>query len=73
MIVKFADGTDGPYLGAWGEDDHLRPLAEITKLNGKRVRVIGTFRSAMPNKPKPSHAAWLDGPCVHPLETITLE
>ena len=46
----------------------MRPLAEIAKLNGKRVR------SAMPKHPKASpHEATLDGPCIHPLETVTLE
>ena len=53
----------------------MRPLAEIAKLNGKRVRVVGTFRSAMPKNPEASspHEATLDGPCIHPLETVTLE
>jgi hypothetical protein len=74
VLVKFADGSEGPYLGAWGEADHMRPLDEIAKLGGKRVRVVGTFRSAMPKDPSsPPQAASLDGPCVHPIETIALE
>jgi hypothetical protein len=73
VLLKLADGTDGPYLGAWGTDDHMRPLDEIAKLNGKRVRVVGTFRSAMPKHPGPEHAASFDGPCVHPIESITIE
>lgn len=74
VVVRFADGSEGPYLGAWGEPDHMRPLDEIAKLKGKRVRVVGTFRSVMPkNASSPPHAASFDGPCIHPIETIELE
>ena len=74
VLVRFGDGAEGPYLGAWGEDDHQRPLDEIARLNGKRVRVVGTFRSAMPKRAgEPPHAASFDGPCVHPVESIAAE
>lgn len=74
VYVRFADGSDGPFLGAWGHGDHLRPVDEIAKLAGKRVRVVGTFRARMPAAPN-AHpdAASFDGPCLHPLALVELE
>jgi hypothetical protein len=73
VLVKFGD-AEGPYLGAWGENDHMRPLDEIARLGGKRIRVVGTFRSAMPRQASADpRAASVDGPCVHPIESIAAE
>ena len=74
VILKLADGKDGPFLGAWGHDDHTRPLDEIAQLRGKRVQVTGTFRSKMPPHPTdPPYATSLTGPCIHPIERVSLE
>ncbi|GAB2687115.1 hypothetical protein [Thalassiella azotivora] len=71
QVVIELDGEEGPYLGAWGYDDHFRPLDEIARLDGRRVRVAGTFLSAMPPHPSdPPEAASMAGPCIHPVESV---
>lgn len=71
--LVFDAGEEGPFLGAWGYDDHFRALEEIARFQGKQVRVIGKFLRRMPPHPTdPPEAASLDGPCVHPIETIAL-
>jgi hypothetical protein len=71
VVLQFGPDEDGPYLGAWGHDGHLRPLDEIARYRGKQVRVTGTFRSSMPPHPTdPPEAASVDGPCIYPVEQI---
>lgn len=69
--LTLAGGEDGPFLGAWGERDLLRPLDEIERFQGQRVRITGTFRLHMRQLSggHPDEAA-LDGPCIHPVEAI---
>jgi hypothetical protein len=73
QVILALDGDeDGPYLGAWGRPEHLRELAEIARLAGRRVRVTGTFHATMPPHPTdPPQAASLAGPCVDPVESVT--
>jgi hypothetical protein len=73
VMLRFGD-QDGPFLGAWGRDGHLRSLDEIARFRGKRVRVTGRFLSVMPPHPTdPPHAASLGGACVYPVDTIARE
>lgn len=49
----------------------MRPLDEIARYDGQRVRVTGTFLREMPPHPtNPPEAAALGGPCIHPVESI---
>lgn len=74
VILTWQSGEDGPFLGAWGRDDHTRPVTEIAWLGGKRVQVIGTFLSKMPPHPTdPPYATSLGGSCIHPIEQISIE
>ena len=69
--LTLADGEDGPFLGAWGHDDLLRPLDEITRFKGQHVRVTGTFQLQMGQlSSRHSEEAALDGPCIHPVDAI---
>lgn len=73
VMLVFASGEEGPFLGAWGREGHQRSLAEISAFRGKKVRVTGTFLRQMPPHPTdPPEAASLSGPCVHPVEKIEL-
>ena len=72
--VRLAHDSDGPFLGELGHDDHFRPLDEIARLAGKRVRVSGTFHVMAP--PEPDHnprEAAVSGPYIHPIERIEIE
>jgi hypothetical protein len=72
VVLVFDGGEEGPYLGAWGHPGHLRDLAEIAALGGRRVRATGTFRATMPPHPSdPPQATALAGPCLHPIEAVT--
>jgi hypothetical protein len=75
QVIITLDGVDGgPYLGAWGHEAHFRDLDEIAALDGRRVRAIGTFHTRMPPHPTdPPEAASIDGPCLHPLESVEPE
>ncbi len=71
QVVIMFGSEEGPYLGAWGHDGHLRPLEEIARLADHRVRVIGTFHRTMPPHPTdPPMAASVSGPCIHPVESV---
>lgn len=71
VVLKFG-AEEGPYLGAWGRD-HARALDEISRFNGRKVRVTGRFHAKMPPHPSASpDMATLSGPCVHPVEQIEL-
>ncbi len=73
VMLRFESGEDGPYLEAWGHAGHLRPLDEIARHRGRKVRVTGTFLREMPAHPSdPPEAASLAGPCIHPIEAIAL-
>jgi hypothetical protein len=73
VMLVFGSEEEGPFLGAWGRDEHLRPLDEIARYNGKKVRATGTFLRKMPPHPTdPPEAASLGGSCIHPVESITL-
>lgn len=73
QVVIMVGGEEGPYLGAWGRDDHLRPLEEIARLSEQRVRVTGVFLRTMPPHPTdPPAAASLAGPCIHPVDSVDL-
>jgi hypothetical protein len=73
VMLVFGPEDEGPFLGAWGHEGHMRPLDEIARLDGKKVRVIGKFLREMPPHPTdPPEAASLAGPCIHPVEAITL-
>jgi hypothetical protein len=69
--LTLADGQEGPFLGAWGHSDLLRPLDEIARFQGQRVRITGTFSLQMEQSASrhPDEAA-LDGPCIHPVDAI---
>lgn len=74
QVVLMFDSEEGPFLGAWGQDNHFRALDEISRFGGRRVRVTGKFLSKMPPHPTdPPHAASVDGPCLHPVEAIDLD
>ena len=67
-------GQDGPFLGETGSDDFLRPLDEIARLRGKRVRVTGTFRTTPPpDSDNDSRGGPFIYPHIHPIERIDLE
>jgi hypothetical protein len=71
--VRIAFGDEmGPFLGAYWHQDGSRPQAEKAQLEGKRVRVTGTFLNNMPPNPNP-RAASLAGPCIHPIDSVTAE
>jgi hypothetical protein len=73
VMLRFSPDQDGPFLDAWGYPGHMRPLDEIARFGGKKVRVTGTFLRKMPPHPvDPPEAASLDGPCIHPIDSITL-
>jgi hypothetical protein len=73
QVILVLAGEEGPYLEAWGQPQHKRPLDEIARFQGKQVRVKGTYLKTMPPHPKPNpRAADLAGPCIHPIESITL-
>ena len=61
-------GEDGPFLEAWGEAAHQRPLEEIERLRGRRVRAVGTFRAHMGGED--GDAAAFDAPCLTDLTDI---
>jgi hypothetical protein len=70
VMLKF--GTeDGPFLEPWGHEGHMRPLDEISRFQGKKVRIVGTFRREMPPHPTdPPEAASLGGACVQDIESV---
>jgi len=73
VMLMFGSRDEGPYLEAWGHEGHLRPLDEIARYSGKKVRVTGRFLREMPPHPTdPPEATSLGGPCIHPIETIAL-
>ncbi len=72
--VRLAQDSDGPFLGAVDHDDHFRPLDEIARLAGKRVRVTGTFHLMAPPEPDsdPKGGPFIS-PYIHPIERIEVE
>lgn len=62
-------GEPGPFLGAYWHQSAKRDASEKARLDGKRVRVTGTFLGNMPPNPNP-RAASLGGPCIHPIESV---
>lgn len=73
VMLVFGTEEEGPFLGAWGQEGHMRPLDEIARYNGKKVRVTGKFLREMPPHPTdPPEAASLSGPCIHPVESVML-
>jgi hypothetical protein len=73
VMLMFGAEQEGPFLGAWGHDGHMRPLDEIARHAGKKVRVTGKFLSVMPSHPTdPPEAASISGPCIHPVELLVL-
>jgi hypothetical protein len=74
VTLRLLDDDIVPFLGAPGHDDQFRPLDEIARLGGKRVRVTGTFHMTTP--PDPDHnpkEAVLNPPYIHPIERIEIE
>jgi hypothetical protein len=66
-------GEDGPFLEPYWHDGAERPADEIARYEGKKVRVVGKFMRDMPPRPgDPPHAAAMGGPCLHPVESVTL-
>ena len=63
------DGEPGPFLGAYWHHGAKREASEKARLEGKRVRVTGTFLGTMPPNPNP-RAASVGGPCIHPIESV---
>ena len=63
------DDGPGPFIGAYWHRDAIRPQDERARLDGRRVRVTGTFLRQMPPNPDP-RAASLGGPCVHLVERV---
>lgn len=73
VMLMFGPDKEGPFLGAWGHDGHMRALDEIARYKNRKVRVTGKFSRQMPPHPTdPPEAASLNGPCIHPVESITL-
>lgn len=73
VMLMFGPDKEGPFLEAWGYQGHMRPLDEIARYRDKKVRVTGKFARQMPPHPKdPPEAASLNGPCIHPVESIML-
>jgi len=62
----------GPTLGVFWMASTKRPLAEITRLKGKQVRVIGTFLRDQPRNPEHPNMSTVGGPCIHPVESVDL-
>jgi hypothetical protein len=63
----------GPMLGVFWMASVKRPPAEIARLKGKRVRVIGTFLRDQPLNPDHPDMSTVGGPCVHPVESVDAE
>lgn len=73
VMLMFGPDKEGPFLEAWGYKGHMRSLDEIARYKGKKVRATGTFLRQMPPHPTdPPEAASLNGPCIHPVDSITL-
>jgi hypothetical protein len=72
--VRLAQDIDGPLLGAVDHDDRFRPLDEIARLAGKRVRVTGVFRLMLPPEPDTdTRGGPFISPHIHPIERIEVE
>lgn len=73
VLLMFGREEEGVYIEAWGHKGHMRPLDEIVRYSGKKVRVTGKFLRDMPPHPvDPPDATSLSGACIHPVETIVL-
>lgn len=62
----------GPTLGVFWMASTKRPLAEITRLKGKKVRVTGTFLRDQPRNPEHPDMSTVGGPCIHPVDSVEL-
>lgn len=72
QVLLMLGEEEGPYLEPYWHDRHERPLDEIARLKGKKVRVTGKYHRTMPPHPTdPPEAAALGGACLHPVEAVT--
>jgi hypothetical protein len=71
QVQLMLGAEEGPFLEPWGSEQHLRPLDEISRFEGKKVRVVGTFRREMPRHPSdPPQATSLGGSCIQSIERL---
>ena len=69
--IELDDGP-GPFLDPYWSERAIRPPDEVQAHLGKRVRVVGVYRSVMPRNPTdPPQASAMGGPCIE-VETIEL-
>lgn len=67
------DDGPGPFLEPYWHKEAIRPDAEVTRYQGKKVRVTGRYYRTQPRNPDdPPHASAMGGPCLHPVEKIEL-
>jgi hypothetical protein len=66
-------GKRGPFLEPYWRAEAARDPAEMARLDGKRVTVLGRLYLTPPPAPDdPGDAASLGGACIHPVERIEL-
>lgn len=67
------DDGIGPFLEPYWHKQAVRPEAEVATYLGKKVRVTGRYHRVQPRNPDdPPQASAMGGPCVHPVDAITL-
>lgn len=70
------DTPGGPLvLGVYYQAEGRRPGEELTRLNGKKVRVVGVLRFRPPTQTSPDGIpmASMIEPCVSPVESVVEE
>jgi hypothetical protein len=75
QAVRIQLGEDaGPLLEPYWDARAVRPPDELARLSGRRVQVVGVFRSTMPPDPSapPGVAAAMGGSCIQSVESIAL-
>lgn len=70
--IVLEEGKGGLFLEAGHDERHLRSPDEISRFRDRRVRVIGTYVSQMPQV-KPPEMAQLGGSCISNVESIILD
>lgn len=69
--IELSDGP-GPFLEPYWSKRAVRSEAEIARLDGRRVRVVGIYHKEMPKHPTdPPQASAMGGPCVE-VESLDL-
>lgn len=73
-LVRLAmeDSDEGPFLEAFWSAAAVRPDEERERMEGRRVRVVGTFYAEQPAQPgSTGREATFGGPCIHPVESVS--